>query len=81
MMSSKPNVIPSHKVNSPSWFPVNNLRPPGVQLKHMTGVEFLARVTCAKKVTYAQDGLGEETVEIGIPMRRRYAEWGCKWLE
>ena len=78
MMSSKPKVIPSHNVNSPSWFPVNSRRPPGVQLKHIIGVEFFARVTWAKYVTYALDGLGDETVEIGMPMRRKYAEWGCK---
>ena len=57
IINSKEKVIPSHNVNSPSWFPVNKRLPPGVHDNDMTGLEFFARVTCANCVQYTLAGL------------------------
>lgn len=56
-ISSNENVSPSQSVNSPSWFPVSNLRPPGVKERDITGEEFLALVTCAMCVRNAVEGV------------------------
>jgi len=50
IINSKLKVAPSQSVNSPSWLPVSNRRPPGVQLKHSNGDWFFDLVRWAMYV-------------------------------
>ena len=81
MINSKEKLIPSHRVNSPSWLPVRRRRPPGVQERHITGEEFLARVTWARWVRKAVEGMGSPPREEPTSPRGRPIHLICCYCE